>query len=136
MYDATLIVNSKNEKFFVYKQKLIPNMTEKCEFIGDIDPQYNSFLLPFMLLAPIGLGAFAQCFCGGISCELETKDDLSRPPVSSTSGTSYEKIGEIHTYCGNHLIKTKDLNGYVNTVRNVYHQIPKTGKEYFWSIWL
>ena len=62
MYDASLIVNSKNEKFFVNKQKLIPNLAEKCEFIGDIDPQYNSFLLPFMLLAPIGLGAFAQCF--------------------------------------------------------------------------
>lgn len=136
MYDATLIVNAKKEKFFVYKDKIIPNKTQQCEFIEDINPYYNSFLLPFLILIPIGLGAFAQCIFGGISLQLENKDDISRAPISSTSYTSYEKVGEINYYSGNRLVAKKDWKDYVNRVRHNYHQIAKTGLDYFWNIWI
>lgn len=133
MYNPKLIVNSKSEKYFVYKQKIIPK-NQNCQFIDEIDPKYNSFLLPFVLLIPIGLAAFLQCVLGGICLEAETKDDLSRPPLSSTSYTSYEKVGEIHTYRGDRLISTKDYKSNVTRVHKVYHQIPKTGRDYFFEI--
>lgn len=133
IYDPQLIVNLKGEKIFVYKQKIIAQ-NPNCEFINEIDPQFNSFLLPFFLLIPIGFGAFLQCVFGGICLEKETKDDLSRPPLSSTSETSYQKVGEIHTYAGGNLIRKKDWKDYVTTVRYYYHQINKTGKDYLLEI--
>lgn len=88
-----------------------------------------------MPLAFIGFAAFLQCVVGGICLDLETKDDLTRPPASSKSDTSYEKVGEIHTYSGDRLVKSKDWKGYVTRTRVIYHQIPKKGVDYFMQLW-
>jgi len=136
MYDAKLIMNTNNERSFIYKPKIIPVKEKTCEFINEIDQKYTSFLIPFLFLIAIGICLIIQCVMGGICLSNETKDDKSRPPISSSSSTSYQKTGEIRTYQeGRGLISTKDVHGYVTTVRNYYHQIPKTGRDYFFDFW-
>jgi hypothetical protein len=127
IYDPNIVVNNNGDKFFVYVPKLL--FTSNCTFIDEIKPEYISIKLPFLFLFFIGAGAFFLVFYSFV-LEIETKDDYSRPPMSSTTETKHNKTGIIETYQeGRYLVKKRDMFGYVTRTRYHYHQINQTGKE-------